>query len=202
MKLSNQIYDDFEPLPYNMNGWNGLYPVFKTLISQYNPSHIIEVGTWKGQSALHMADIVKELNLSCMITCVDTWLGSLEFIKEPGDAERDLMLKNGYPQVYYQFLSNVIHRNHQDIIKPFPATSLIAARWFKANNITAQLIYIDASHDTDDVIADMRAYYDIATGALFGDDYGWQSVKEAVDMFGKEVTFEDDKWIIRKPDTI
>ena len=43
--------------------------------------------------------------------------------------ERNLLNKNGYPQVYFQFLSNVIHNECEDIITPIPNTSVNGAKF-------------------------------------------------------------------------
>lgn len=192
------IYENIELLPEDLRGWNGEADIFGKLIQQTNPVNIIEVGTWKGQSAITMA---KDVPRGTKIFCVDTWLGALEFMGETG--ERDLMLKNGYPQVYYQFLSNVVHNNCRDIIIPVPQTSSIAARWFKKQGIKAELIYIDGSHDEQDVYDDLCNYYDICTKVMFGDDWRYfADVERAVTRFCNErnITFDvvDNFWIIKK----
>ena len=151
------IYESLELLDEHLVGWHGNNSIFEKLINETNPTHIIEVGAWLGQSTINMAKILKQKNIGdCKITTVDTWLGALEFIgSDKGD--HNLMKKNGYPQVYYQFLSNVVHNEVQEYINPFPSTSLIAARYFEKNDIKADLIYIDGSHDYEDVIADLNS---------------------------------------------
>ncbi len=175
------IYDNFTPLPADLDGWNGNSPAFAKLINKIRPKSIIEIGTWKGQSAINMGRQVKELGLDCKIYCVDTFLGALEFLGG-GDPRFNLMRRHGYPQVYYQFLSNVVHAGLQDTIVPFPNTSLIAARYFKRHNITANLIYVDGSHDEADVEADLNAYRPLLTagGVMFGDDYNDSGVERAI----------------------
>jgi Methyltransferase domain len=201
--ITPDIYNGLELLPKVIAGWNSDSPAFRQLITQYSPKHIIEVGTWLGGSAFTMARAIRDLNLSCKITCVDTWLGALEFWDQDAwTIERNLQQKNGYPQVYYQFLSNVVHEGFQDIILPFPTTSLIAARFFARRKITADLIYIDGSHDYEDIIADLKAYWPLTTTAMFGDDYAWSSVKTAVDEFSKvnnlQIHMESGMWVIKK----
>jgi hypothetical protein len=187
--IDGSIYENFNPLPPDITGWNGESPIFAQFIDITKPSRIIEVGTWKGQSAITMGLHLRRIGQKCTITCVDTWLGALEFWEWlAATPERNLMQKHGFPQVYYQFLSNVIHQGLQDVILPFPTTSLIAARYFARKNIQAELIYIDGSHDEPDVLADLRAYYPLVTpgGILFGDDFSWESVKNAVSKFTEE----------------
>lgn len=206
--INNTIYNDFNPLPQDLQGWNGTSMVFSNLIDEVKPNLIIEVGTWKGLSAITMAKHIKKSNLNCQIICVDTWLGALEFWSSmKSTPERNLLLKHGYPQIYYQFLSNVIHNNVQDIILPFPNTSLIAARYFANTGNKAQLIYIDASHDEPDVYADIQVYYEILEngGVIFGDDWKhWPGVVAAVRRFSEEMNLnfeiiENNFWILKKP---
>lgn len=196
--MQSNIYEGLELLPQDLQGWNGNSDVFRQLIEKTNPKVIIEVGTWKGQSAINMAKVIKEQNRDCKIYCVDTWLGSLEFIDD-NTPERDLMKKNGYPQVYYQFLSNVVHNGVQDIIIPFPQTSLIAARWFNSKCIKSQLIYIDASHDEEDLYTDIASYIGIIdNGIIFGDDITWEGATDVVGYFGNYSTIENNFWILEK----
>lgn len=188
-------YTGFEPLPLNIQGWGGNDSFFGKMIERVKPNTIIEVGTWLGQSAINMAEQCKRLNLDTRMYCVDTWLGALEFVESHG--ERNLSKRFGYPQVYYQFLSNVYHKELTDVITPFPQTSLIAARWFAKNSIKADLIYIDGSHDYDDVYKDIEYYLPLLNdgGVLFGDDIdAWAGVRGAVNNFCKDkgINFKED----------
>ena len=155
-----------------------------------------------------MGNAVKSLGLSeTKIYCVDTWLGAVEFWGSHSTTpERNLLLKNGYPQIYYQFLSNVVHNSLNDIIIPFPNTSLIAAKYFKGLGLKAQMIYIDASHDEEDVYNDLRVYFELLDngGVIFGDDYhNWIDVQRAVKRFSDDThlsfeVVENNFWVINK----
>lgn len=201
-----EIYNGFKPWQPDYSGWNGNHPIFLKNVKETLPKVIIEVGTWKGQSALNMADACKSINNKATMFCVDTWLGSLEFIDGRNPAlTKELKTSHGFPTVYYQFLSNIIHRGHQDMIIPIPQTSRIAAKYFRSKGIKAQLIYIDGSHEYDDVLDDIESYMPILKkdGIIFGDDYGFGDVRQAVgDFFGKNnLQFEvvdGNYWTYRK----
>lgn len=206
-EIDKSIYDNLELLPEDLQGWNGDSKVFKNLIDNTNPKVIIEVGTWKGLSAITMAEHIKHTNKSTKIYCVDTWLGAVEFwSSHKSTPERDLLLKNGYPNIYYQFLSNVVHRKVEDIIIPFPNTSHIGYLYFKHQNIRADMIYIDASHEEFDVYYDIKRYMNILNinGVIFGDDYKhWEGVKKAVDKYAYEndldvELLENNFWVLKK----
>jgi hypothetical protein len=202
-------YEGFDPSPWplDLHGWGSTVPAFAELIRDVRPKLIVEAGTWKGGSAIHMADQIAAAGLDAQIVCVDTWLGALEFWTSQDDPQRykSLRLKNGYPQVYYQFLANVCHKGHQQRIIPFPQTSTHGALWLRYFGFTAELIYIDASHEEEDVYADLLAYWEVLApgGVMFGDDWSWDGVRVAVLRFAQEAgvtpRFIGDKWVLDKP---
>ncbi len=188
-----------KPLKQDLQGWNSQHPLFAELIQQVQPKTIIEVGTWKGASAINMGIVAKTWAFDTKIYCVDTWLGALEFWTTHKETqERDLMLKNGYPSIYNQFISNVIHAGLQDMIIPVPNTSFIGAKILQHYNIKAELIYIDGSHEYEDVLSDIKSYKELCSGVMFGDDYNWPSVQRAVNDSLKNIQIVDNFWIWRK----
>jgi len=187
-----------KPLKEDLQGWNSFNGIFDGIIHDIKPTTIIEVGTWKGASAINMARICYRLGLDTKIYCVDTWLGALEFWTTHKETqERDLMLKNGYPSIYNQFISNVIHNNAQDYIIPVPNTSFIGAKILQHYGVKAELIYIDGSHEYEDVLSDIKSYKELCTGVMFGDDYNWPSVQRAVNDSLKNIQIVDNFWIWR-----
>jgi hypothetical protein len=206
-KIDKTIYNNLDLLPEDLTGWNGSNKIFGQLIDEVKPRTIIEVGTWKGLSAINMGRNVKEQNLNTKIFCVDTWLGAIEFWGQLSQTpERNLLLKNGYPQIYYQFLSNVVHNKLEDYILPIPNTSENGFRYLKYLNIRAEMIYIDASHEEDDVYKDLSNYYELLenNGIMFGDDYqrSWPGVINSVNRFSKEKNIEleiidNNFWVLK-----
>jgi predicted O-methyltransferase YrrM len=197
--LGGNIYDGIDPSGItHVQGWNSTMPTFERLIRHKKPQTIIEVGTWLGASAIHMGKICKAIGIETKIYCIDTWLGAQEFwTRDSAKPDWDLRQRNGYPQVYFDFLANVVQAGLQETIIPIPNTSLIGARILQSMGIFADLIYIDASHDYEDVVADIAAYSPLAkNGAImFGDDINWQSVKDAVDQELPGYSVEFPFWI-------
>jgi len=183
-KINDNIYAGILPSDSEeVQGWNSNEPIFEELIEKTRPETIIEVGTWLGGSAINMSKIIKKLNLNTKIYCVDTWLGAEEFwTRWAHTPDRDLRIKNGYPQVYFDFLSNVVKHEAQDIIIPIPNTSFIGCKILKHMEIKADLIYIDGSHEYEDVKMDIINYMDLLNpnGFMFGDDIIWEGVRKAV----------------------
>lgn len=207
------IYADFPHAlyPLDLQGWNSRSPVFRRLMTEVRPRCVVELVTWKGGSALHMSDLAEELGLPpCVVVCVDTWLRGTWHWQERlrADAHPGLACRHGFPQVYFQFLANVIRTGHTDRIVPFPNTTDVGAEYFQSIGLTdIDLLYIDAAHTFEAVYADIRNWWPLVRrgGTVFGDDFipEYPGVEQAVTRFCGEhgLPFETDreKWIIRKP---
>ncbi len=191
--------------PLDLQGW-GLSPIFEAVIDQLRPKTIIEVGTWKGASAIHMAGLMDQYKCQGEIVCVDTWLGGFE--SWVGDQQASKLPKSfGRHVLYEQFLANVIHRGQTKRIVPLPSDSVTAAKVVTAKAMPADAIYIDAGHTYEHVMADLRAWWPALRpgGVMFGDDYHvqWVGVIRAVHDFADEHRLSirtdfPDKWYMQK----
>jgi hypothetical protein len=167
-------YSDF-PLslhPADTQGWGSRHSLFEYLIDRHRPTLVVEVGTWKGTSALNMAAIADRLGLDTQIVCVDTWLGAPEhFLRD--DYFASLRMRHGYPQLFHTFMANVLRSGHQDRISPLPQTSENAAAILQRLHIHPDIVYVDAAHEYGPVLRDLEAYLALLApgGVLFGDDY-------------------------------
>jgi hypothetical protein len=150
----------------------------------------IEVGSFLGYSAINFAKKLKEKNINSRLICVDTWLGSpehFEMLKNNNDNR--LGWVNGYPTMYYKFISNVITHGVQDVIIPLPFPSTIAFKilnkLFNKHNLKADFAYIDGSHEENEVYMDLYCYYQLLSSQSFlcGDDWAWDSVRKDVEKF-------------------
>ena len=201
------IHHGFVALPkMDLQGWNSNHPVFQQLLTELRPSSIIEVGSWKGASAIHMGQLARGLGLDCRILCVDAWLGGPGAYIEP-DYFEDYFPAAGKFRMLEIFLTNVAGKGLTEMIFPMPSTSLAAAASLAVMKVTADLIYIDAGHGEHEVRQDLEAYWPIVRdgGILLGDDYqdGWPGVMAAADGFARKhglpLTAHDNKFVIRKP---
>lgn len=197
---------DYQAYPSDVQGWGSDHEIFAHAIVTYRPKTIVEVGTWKGRSAIVMANLLKPLEIEAEIVCVDTFLGSTEhWISE--DYYPHLRHRHGYPTLYYQFLANVCHAGFQNTITPFPISSEHAARYFIKKQIQADLIYLDAGHSYEEVLRELHAYWELLNpgGALMGDDFvaTWPGVIRAVTEFASIIKVPGQhykgKFIFTKP---
>ncbi len=194
---------DYAAHPNNPSGWGGESPAFSEIIRRCRPKFIVEVGSWLGSSAITMANALGDSG-GGTILCIDTWLGALEFWEDQADPERfqALACRHGFPQVYFGFLANVCHAGHQERIVPFPIHSSGGALWLLRQGLKADLIYIDASHEEEDVYQDLLDFAPLVRkeGILFGDDWAWSGVRAAVERFaageGLAIEHLHDKWLL------
>jgi hypothetical protein len=143
--------------------------IFTKCIGRQNPSLIVEVGSFCGESAIHMAKLIKAQQRQCAILCVDTWSFGYDHFLGARDKIRPHF---GRPDLYYRFMANVIANGCQDVIVPFAIDSINGARVIKWLGLVPGLIYVDASHEEGDVLRDYEAYWGLLNsgGGMLVDD--------------------------------
>jgi hypothetical protein len=205
-------YDRFKNKPdlvEVMRGWTGTHPFLSEIVEKVSPSTIIELGSYLGQSAITMANATKKLGITSKIICVDTWLGSAEHWRNDkcNDLKYFQHFENGTSVMYDQFVINMIVNKVDDIIVPIPNTTRQAFDILQWKNISADLIYVDASHEMMDVYDDIMMYSKLLRkgGFLFGDDYrSWEAVRKGAHMAeeklgGKLKVYHNHFWAISLP---
>lgn len=202
-------YDDFPPAhakpllrPKRIKGWGSTGAVFENLVRKVNPRTIIEVGTFLGASAIHMAELTRSLGLKTQILCVDDFRGWPGF----RDRFRDIAMVNGDVMLLYQFMQNAIQVNVSDVVMPVPfstgSTLIKLCEW----GVFGDLIEIDAGHDFNSAWSDITRAFRILRpgGVIFGHDYFTaadnRGVRRAVDLFarvhGLRVQVDGQHWVI------
>lgn len=191
------LYGDHDPyskvkkLPLDLQGWGSSdSSVFEEIIVRLKPKLIVEVGSWKGRSAVNIANTCLKYYGDFEIVCIDTWLGSVEHWLEIDKNLGKREFVNGRPTIYNKFLSNIVQSQLQEYITPFPIDSVNGAYTLSELKIYPDLIYIDAGHEYFSVKNDFYVFSLIlkSGGYLLGDDFFHQPVKSAA-----YETFGDDK---------
>lgn len=169
-------YDSATVLPFLEHGWYSHAAFFESYIKNNHVKTVIEVGSWLGSSTRHIAKCLPD---DGVIYAVDHWRGSEEH--QPAQSCWIPQL----PQLYEYFLSNVIHEGLTAKIIPLRINSLDAAQ---SLSVQADIVYIDASHDTESVYRDLKAWFPHVKsgGILCGDDWGYPPIVAAVERFAKE----------------
>ncbi|XP_028779801.1 uncharacterized protein LOC114736196 [Neltuma alba] len=185
-----------------VKGWGSKGAVFENLIRRVKPRTIIEVGTFLGASALHMAELTRRLGLQSQILCVDDFRGWAGF----RERFKDIPMVNGDVMLYYQFMQNVVSSNATESIVPVPFSSGSALMKMCEMGVYGDLVEIDAGHDFYSAWSDINRGFRILRpgGVMFGHDYFTaadnRGVRRAVDLFaalnGKKVHIDGQHWVI------
>jgi len=147
-----------------------------------HPLKVAEIGVAEG---LHAIELYENLNIDRLIL-IDIW--SIYTVRYNIAASVHELVKSELTAnfiSYYDKVKNLFaNKNNVDIIK---GASLEVAQNFEDNSF--DFVYIDASHDYKDVLADLECWYAKVKpgGVLAGHDYClvWDEVKLAVDEFVK-----------------
>ncbi len=167
-KNLSEPYCSIDPLPFNPHGWYLNQKPIERLFLENQIETVVEIGSWLGLSTRHLASLVPE---GGKIYAIDHWLGSVEHQKSP-------YLETAYTQ----FLSNIMHAGCTEKVVPIRMDSIEAARCL---NCRPDLIYIDGSHEYEDVLADLIAWYPKGK-IVCGDDWRWVTVRLAVLRYAEE----------------
>jgi hypothetical protein len=171
--------------------WFTYSNLYRTMVQKYGEgSHFVEIGSWKGRSAAFMGVEIHNSGYNIKFDCVDTWQGSIE--------HQDMDLTS----LYDDFLNNI--KPVASIINPIKTTSLAASTLHKDGSL--DFVFIDASHEYDNVLADVKAWLPKVKegGVLAGHDYGSEGVNRAISEFfeGKNINVSEDCWIYEKPKAV
>lgn len=174
-------------LGVDAQGWNSTTPIFDEVIGITRPDVLIEVGTWKGASVIHMANLCKGRGIQPVIYAVDAFRG---FVGDEIDPLPSSQLPDHWNRIplYWQFLRNMKANGHDDCVIPVPAFSVHGAKMLTKWGVKAKAIYIDGNHSEEGAYADTNAYWPLLEpgGIMFWDDFTDWGVLSAVGRFAKE----------------
>lgn len=159
--------------------------VYKLAVNKFSDdSTFVEIGSWMGKSASCLGQLIKESKKNIKVFAVDTFEGSEEHTEIVND------IRNNSTSLLEIFQRNMSLCEVDDIVSPIQGRSLDIASQFDDESI--DFIFIDASHDYENVLADITAWYPKLKpgGLIAGDDYAlcWSGVIQAVDEYFKNKT--------------
>lgn len=164
-----------------ISGWFDFQDIYDQWVEECpQEGTIVEVGAYRGRSTLYLAEKIATLRPDIKFYTVDTWEGSPEH-KVKG---LDKNLKQ-------DFLDNLVKAGLADYVRPLNIDSVRASRAFTFKTVFAT--FIDANHETNDVIQDLKHWLPRTSVYLAGHDYTtWPTVATAVKAFAiySALTFE------------
>ena len=203
-QLLDNLYSNNSPYlsceeKYIDNGYphtNILYDLLQVLFTNIEPNYIVECGSMLGGSAIRMAETLKNINKTTEIICIDPFTGDVNMWDwERNNGWKFLRLENGIPTIYKRFLANCKYSGFEDKILPINATTSVGIkllqRLITQNRITElpNYIYLDSAHEKDETFIELSLCWTclINNSILFGDDWGWESVREDVIKFSNTI---------------
>ena len=181
-------YKSAHLMPFNSHGWYSNAASLERIVKDRGVKVIVEVGSWMGLSARHLASLLPE---GGVLYAVDTWKGSPNEVHDP----------QVLATLYDQFLSNIIYAGLTHKIIPMRMESSEAAAIFSD---CPDLVYIDATHTYEAATQDFRAWWPFVRGhgILCGDDWAWAEVERAVIDFAEKnqllIRVEGNFWCLEE----
>lgn len=153
----------------NLHGW---FPkeneeTLSKLIKEHNIKTVIEIGCFLGKSTKFFVE------QGCSVISIDTFKGA-------SDLNGNGYIKTLLPTLEEQFRFNLKALGIEDKVQVMPMTSEDAfkemARYAEEHgmlleDLSADLVFIDGSHEYDDVFLDIKLWNKMADKVLCGDDY-------------------------------
>jgi len=156
-------------------GWfdSGHVSLLGPLIRKNPDSVLIELGSWKGKSTRWFLKNFPRLR----VVAVDHWEGSVEHKKGPW--------KKDLPRLYDTFISNCW--GYRDRLIPLRTDTIKGLHLCDDAEIKPHLIYVDAAHDFQSVLTDVKTSLALFPRAIVtGDDYPHPPVQKAIKQIQEE----------------
>ena len=182
--LGSKISHFYENIGEN---WFDYQELYTKMVEKYETgSHFVEVGSWKGRSSVYMAVEIINSSKYIKFDCVDIW----EYINTQNDIPEEY-----FNNLYDEFLNNISPVSH--VIRPIKKLSSDASELYNDNSL--DFIFIDAAHDYDNVIQDIKNWLPKLKigGCIAGHDYFTsEGIKKAVkEVFGDNYNLFGSCWI-------
>jgi hypothetical protein len=173
-------------VPEDLWGWFG--PAHERVLGdRLTPETrlVVELGSWLGMSTQFLLRRAPDAT----VVAIDHWLGSPEHYAKPH-------WRAAVPTLFPTFLVNCWP--WRDRLVPMRTTTLRGMSEIADLGLAPDLVYLDASHESDDVLADLRAIYEYwPNTTVVADDWRWDSVRSAGEQFAAEQGF-----VVRLDDTV
>uniref|UniRef100_A0A1I8AN92 NYN domain-containing protein n=1 Tax=Steinernema glaseri TaxID=37863 RepID=A0A1I8AN92_9BILA len=149
---------------------NSLFPdlLAEAMNSTRNDLFIImEIGSYKGNSTVYMADecnsMAKDVRKTCIVISIDPWLGTPDAYEKESRSATQLDL-------FQTFYSNVRSLNLVNSIYPLRMTSSMAAHVLHCFRIPADIVFFAGDSEYELLKRDLRSYYPLLRngGFIFG----------------------------------
>jgi predicted O-methyltransferase YrrM len=190
------VYDDIlkdfgkPKLGDSIEGWFNFGNIYTDMVGKFNDAVFIEIGAWKGRSAVFMADKIRNARKNIKFYVIDIWEPFLQENKLEEGVAIEEFLKNIEPV--------------RDYITPIKGSSHDVYKQFEDKSV--DFIFLDANHSYEPTKKDIELWYSKIkdTGIFAGHDYTWSGVGRAVNEYADahslrvKIIPNTSCWIIEK----
>jgi len=150
-------------------GWFHHGPLILALLKEHRPQVVVELGSWKGASAVGMARLVR--TWGGVVYCVDTWTPDAYHGGLSTDGVTFAATAREAPWMVATCAANLVAAGVSASVRLIPASTQDAAQYWQG---PIDCLYIDADHTYAAVLADLEAWVPHVRlgGLILGDDYG------------------------------
>ncbi|CAM9941060.1 unnamed protein product [Ectocarpus sp. 4 AP-2014] len=145
-------------------------------LAEEQPFHVLETGSWQGESASWIAEHVLKHPESILV-CLDTWNGS----PPPENSGYDMAA------IEDRFLSNMARIPNGDRVVAFKGNSLESLANIAASRLDSRFdaVFLDGSHEMKDVLGGALLSFRMLKvgGVMIFDDYWMRGVAQATAAF-------------------
>jgi hypothetical protein len=194
--------DEIPNVPKDNHHWfgEGNRTALNYLIDKLNPEFILEMGSWTGAGS---TSFILNKAPNSHLVCIDHWGADLNVhVKQnawDSSAEEISRMKT----LWETFLVNTWEHKHH--LTPIRKTTVDGLQFLKPLKIPFDLIYIDAHHDYESVLHDIKVSAENWPNAtICGDDYNWpdggvaNAVNEYAETNNLNVNRSGDCWYYTK----
>jgi len=173
---------DYRDVP----GWiNDAEWLYENIVNEcQDGDHLIEIGTFFGQSACRMGELIKQSNKDITFDTIDTF-EQIEPSMRAGFHPPQFREYKESEQLNTSPMSSVVqmHFNLLDIsdyVNIVICDSRVAHNLYKDNSL--KMVYLDGNHEYNIIKKDLENYWKKVKkgGFLVGDDFGYTDVEQAV----------------------
>jgi len=165
--------------------------LYSNMVNRFNNAVFVEIGTWKGQSTVYMAEKIKNLGKNIKFYTIDNF-------KAFGGYDSDEDVKNG--SVFEKYTLNI--EPVKEYIHTIIGDSKLVHTQFEDGSI--DFLFLDGDHTYDGVKKDLQLWINKIKkgGVIAGHDYNELScgVRQAVDEYFtfSAQAYDGGCWIIYK----
>jgi predicted O-methyltransferase YrrM len=177
-----------------IQGWFDFMDIYSMMVERFpSGSLFVEIGSWKGMSAVYMGVEIINSKKDIKLVCVDNW--------KLKDDDYSLPEYANPKQAYIEFRRNI--HPVSSVVQHVKKSSVEASLLFKDESL--DFVYIDGSHKYEFVKQDLKSWFPKVkdgSGIIAGHDRSFEGVHKAIHEFFGEyrqiMEVGNGSWMVQK----